>query len=96
MPTLTEGRHPGGFLVWGDPSLYDGTLNLLRGIPGLEIVSIAGISSVAALAAAHGVPLFQPGKRLGGGGPEGIGVFDGLLIISVIFFQGAGANGRHF
>jgi precorrin-6A synthase len=51
----------GGFLVWGDPSLYDGTLNLLREIPGLELVSIPGISSVAALAAAHGLILNRVG-----------------------------------
>jgi precorrin-6A synthase len=55
----------GGFLVWGDPSLYDGTLNLLHGIaeqgPKLEIVSIPGISSVSALAAAHGLVLNRVG-----------------------------------
>src|SRR3954471_20202225 len=55
----------GGFLVWGDPSLYDGTLNLLHGIAEqgrkLEIVSIPGISSVAALAAAHGLVLNRVG-----------------------------------
>jgi len=54
----------GGFLVWGDPSLYDGTLNLLREIPGLEIVSIPGISSVAALAAAHGLILNRVGTSV--------------------------------
>ena len=66
----------GGFLVWGDPSLYDGTLNLLRGIPGLEVVSVPGISSVAALAAAHGLilnrvgtpVLITTGRRLADGG----------------------------
>jgi precorrin-6A synthase len=50
--------------VWGDPSLYDGTLNLLRdvaGRTGIEIVSIPGISSVAALAAAHGLILNRVG-----------------------------------
>ena len=57
---LDEGN-VGGFLVWGDPALYDGTLNLLREIPGLEIVSIPGISSVAALAAAHGLILNRVG-----------------------------------
>ena len=54
----------GGVLVWGDPSLYDGTLNLLRdvaGRTGIEIVSIPGISSVAALAAAHGLILNRVG-----------------------------------
>jgi precorrin-6A synthase len=57
---LADGE-TGGFLVWGDPSLYDGTLNLLRGIGGLEVVSIPGISSVAALAAAHGLILNRIG-----------------------------------
>jgi precorrin-6A synthase len=57
---LADGE-AGGFLVWGDPSLYDGTLNLLREIGGLEIVSIPGISSVAALAAAHGLILNRIG-----------------------------------
>jgi len=73
-------RGTGGFLVWGDPSLYDGTLNLLHGIAEqgrkLEIVSIPGISSVAALAAAHGLILnrvgtpilITTGRRLADGG----------------------------
>jgi precorrin-6A synthase len=46
--------------------LYDGTLNLLRNIADradhkIEIVSIPGISSVAALAAAHGLILNRVG-----------------------------------
>jgi precorrin-6A synthase len=60
---LADGR-TGGFLVWGDPSLYDGTLNLLRSIAArtpLEIVAIPGISSVAALAAAHRIVLNRVG-----------------------------------
>ena len=54
----------GGFLVWGDPSLYDGTLPLLHDVAGrmpLEIVATPGISSVAALAAAHGLVLNRVG-----------------------------------
>jgi precorrin-6A synthase len=56
----------GAFLVWGDPALYDGTLPLLQRISershdALRIVSIAGISSVAALAAAHGLVLNRVG-----------------------------------
>jgi precorrin-6A synthase len=67
----------GGFLVWGDPALYDGTLNLLqriatRAADTIEIVSVPGISSVSALAAAHrlilnriGTPvLITTGRRL--------------------------------
>jgi precorrin-6A synthase len=60
-------RDCGAFLVWGDPSLYDGTLRILanikaRGALDLEYESIPGISSVQALAARHGVPL----NRIGG------------------------------
>ncbi|HEX8519536.1 MAG TPA: precorrin-6A synthase (deacetylating) [Pseudonocardia sp.] len=54
----------GGFLVWGDPSLYDGTLPLLRDVATrvpLEVVATPGISSVAALAAAHGLVLNRVG-----------------------------------
>jgi precorrin-6A synthase len=56
----------GAFLVWGDPALYDGTLPLLRRIAErthdeLRVVSIAGISSVAALAAAYGLVLNRVG-----------------------------------
>lgn len=49
----------GAFLVWGDPALYDGTLRLL---PALDVVSIPGISSVQALAAAHGLILNRVGE----------------------------------
>ena len=71
----------GAFLVWGDPSLYDGTLPLLHAIAErthgeLRIVSIPGVSSVAALAAAFGVVLnrvgtpvlITTGRRLADGG----------------------------
>jgi precorrin-6A synthase len=67
----------GGFLVWGDPSLYDGTLTLLHRIAErspekIEIVAVPGISAVSALAAAHrlvlnrvGTPvLITTGRRL--------------------------------
>ena len=73
---LADGE-TGGFLVWGDPALYDGTLNLLQRIASrapdtIEILSVPGISSVAALAAAHrlvlnrvGAPvLITTGRRL--------------------------------
>jgi len=52
----------GGFLVWGDPALYDGTLRLLQDVPGVEVTSIPGISSVAALAGAHRLILNRPGR----------------------------------
>jgi precorrin-6A synthase len=64
LDELADGE-TGGFLVWGDPALYDGTLNLLHDLSAdgtLEIVSIPGISSVAALAAAHRLVLNRVGS----------------------------------
>jgi precorrin-6A synthase len=69
----------GAFLVWGDPALYDGTLRLLEGLD-VEVVSIPGISSVQALAAAHrlilnrvGRPvLITTGRRIAGGLPADV------------------------
>jgi precorrin-6A synthase len=57
----------GAFLVWGDPALYDGTLRMLerlreRGPVAFEVVSVPGISSVQALAAAHRVALNRVGR----------------------------------
>ncbi len=76
----------GGFLVWGDPALYDGTLRMLDRIAGrapgeFEIVSVPGISSVQVLAARHrlilnrvGSPfLVTTGRRLAAEGmPPGV------------------------
>jgi len=78
---LAEGE-TGAFLVWGDPALYDGTLRLLEGLDlrDVHVVSIPGISSVQALAAAHrlilnrvGRPiLITTGRRIAGGLPADV------------------------
>ena len=52
----------GAFLVWGDPSLYDSTVSILREIADAGRVAfttrvIPGVSSVHALTARHGIPL---------------------------------------
>jgi precorrin-6A synthase len=73
----------GGFLVWGDPSLYDSTLDVLERIlaeGGLafEIEVVPGISSVQALAASHRIALnrvggpihLTTGRRLADGFPD--------------------------
>lgn len=73
----------GGFLVWGDPSLYDSTIRILRmlvdaGGLGIEFEVIPGISSVQALAARHRIALTEvggafevtTGRRLAAGFPE--------------------------
>jgi precorrin-6A synthase len=59
----------GGFLVWGDPSLYDGTMSIMeeiaaRGPMELQYEVIPGISSVQALAARHKVPLNRVGESI--------------------------------
>jgi precorrin-6A synthase len=58
---LEEGE-TGGFLVWGDPSLYDSTIRTLetiklRGAVGIDFEIIPGITSVQQLTAAHRIPL---------------------------------------
>ncbi|CCG07255.1 precorrin-6A synthase (deacetylating) [Pararhodospirillum photometricum] len=58
---LTEGQ-VGAFLVWGDPSLYDGmieSLSLLQrqGRQDFDFTVIPGITSVQVLTARHRIPL---------------------------------------
>lgn len=72
-----------GFLVWGDPSLYDSTMRIaerLRARVRMQMQVIPGITSIQALTAAHGVPLngigapvqITTGRRLRDHGwPEG-------------------------
>jgi precorrin-6A synthase len=57
----------GAILVWGDPTLYDGTIDVLRAVLARGHVAfdyevIPGISSVSALAASHRVPLNRVGR----------------------------------
>ena len=59
----------GGFLVWGDPALYDSTLRILQAILAsgrceFEFEVIPGITSVQALAAQHKVPLNRIGRSI--------------------------------
>jgi precorrin-6A synthase len=58
-----------GFLVWGDPSLYDSTIRILQAILAsgrcvFEFEVIPGITSVQALAAQHKVPLNSIGRSI--------------------------------
>jgi len=59
----------GGFLVWGDPTLYDSTIRIIDAIARsgrqpLEFDVIPGISSMQALAASHKVPLNRIGRPI--------------------------------
>lgn len=75
----------GGFLVWGDPGLYESTLAIVTEAldalpepPALRV--LPGISSVLALAARHRVPLNRQGRAVqvsptrlvAGGMPDGV------------------------
>jgi precorrin-6A synthase len=65
---LGENEH-GAFLVWGDPSLYDSTIQIVeeivrRGNVDLEYEVIPGISSVQALAAKHKITLNRVGEAI--------------------------------
>ncbi len=59
-----------GFLVWGDPSLYDSTLRVVDSIAGelaasgvpVEVTVVPGISSVSLLAARHRIALNRVGQ----------------------------------
>jgi precorrin-6A synthase len=58
-----------GFLVWGDPALYDSTIRILQAILAsgrcvFEFEVIPGITSVQALAAQHKVPLNRIGRSI--------------------------------
>lgn len=60
----------GGILVWGDPSLYDGTIRVLdtinaRGELPLSYDVIPGISSVQVLAARHRVTITRTAGAVG-------------------------------
>ncbi|UWF51392.1 precorrin-6A synthase (deacetylating) [Pseudomonas sp. N3-W] len=65
---MTDGQC-GGFLVWGDPALYDSTIRILQAILAsgrcaFEFEVIPGITSVQALAAQHKVALNQIGRSV--------------------------------
>src|SRR6202167_3915013 len=68
LEELGEGEC-GGFLVWGDPTLYDSTLRIIeriqsKGDLALEYEVIPGISSVQALAAKHRIALNRIGESI--------------------------------
>ena len=90
----------GGFLVWGDPSVYDSTLRIIdrildRGAVAFTYTVIPGVTSVQALAAAHRVPLnrtgepihITPARRIAGGLPDGL---DSAVVMLDSGFTAAG------
>jgi precorrin-6A synthase len=62
-------QHDGdiGFLVWGDPGLYDSTIRVLERVAtslGAELEVLPGVSSLALLAARHRIVLHGIGEPL--------------------------------
>ncbi len=54
-----------GFLVWGDPAIYDSTIRIADAMAAstpLDVRVVPGISAFQALAAAHGVVLHAVGQ----------------------------------
>jgi precorrin-6A synthase len=85
----------GAFLVWGDPAVYDSTIAVLDEL-AVDFTVIPGISSIAALCAAHrialnrvaGEVLITTGRRLEAGGwPAGASDV-------VVMLDGKGAYAR--
>ncbi len=75
----------GGFLVWGDPSLYESTLAIVEriaeaAVEPFSVRVLPGISCVLALAARHRIPLnrqgravqISPARLLSDGLPDGV------------------------
>lgn len=64
---LDDGQ-TGGFLVWGDPSLYESTLAIVREIAehdgSFTVRVVPGVSSVHALTARHRIPLNRQGRAV--------------------------------
>ncbi|MEK7275473.1 MAG: precorrin-6A synthase (deacetylating) [Candidatus Desantisbacteria bacterium] len=59
----------GAFLIWGDPSLYDGQLEILQhilkqGTVDFEYEAIPGITSIQVLAERHKIPLNRIGESI--------------------------------
>lgn len=81
----------GAFLVWGDPALYDGTIQILDQLLAESPAAFAyevipGISAIQALTARHKIALHRPsqgfqvttGRRLAEGFPDSI---DDLVVM---------------
>ncbi|MBK8469462.1 MAG: precorrin-6A synthase (deacetylating) [Actinomycetales bacterium] len=81
---LGEGQM-GGFLVWGDPSLFESTLAIAHELVAastepVDLRVVPGVSSVHALTARHRIPLnrqgravqIMPARLLADGMPDGV------------------------
>lgn len=98
----------GAFLVWGDPTLYDGTLRILKDMQAagwdFAIEVIPGISAPQALAARHQVTLnrvgeavtITTGRRVGEGEADGLSSAVVMLDNHHVFQRFAGDDAEIF
>jgi precorrin-6A synthase len=103
-----SGDEIGAFLVWGDPTLYDGTLRILRDMQAagweIAIEVIPGISAPQALAAQHQVTLnrvgeavtITTGRRVGQGEADGLSSAVVMLDNHQVFRRFAGEEAEIF
>ncbi|EGD54643.1 precorrin-6A synthase (deacetylating) [Gordonia neofelifaecis] len=93
----------GGFLVWGDPALYDSTLRILAQLAErdgreIDVEVIAGVTSASALTAAHGIVahgvgepiLTTTGRRLAST-PDGANLNQIVMLDSDLAFRATAA-----
>lgn len=74
-------------LAWGCPTLFDGTIEGVRAYPEVEITVLPGVTSVSALAAAHGIiqtnigqaVLITTGRQLKDGLPNNHGTIADMV-----------------
>ena len=98
----------GAFLVWGDPTIYDGTLRILKDMQAagwdFAIEVIPGISAPQALAAQHQVTLnrvgeaitITTGRRVGEGEADGLSSAVVMLDNHQVFRRFAGTEAEIF
>ena len=88
----------GGFLVWGDPSLFESTLAIVHEVlrdfsEPVELRVVPGVSSVHALTARHRIPLNRqgravqilPARLLADGMPDGVDDVVAMLDGKLVF-----------
>lgn len=69
IKTEMKDRETGAFLIWGDPALYDGHLEILghiakEGAVNFDYEVIPGITSIQVLTAKHKIPLNRIGEPI--------------------------------
>ena len=87
---LKEDAEVAGFLIWGDPSIYDGHIAIFQGLKeevGVEFEVVPGISSYQLLSAKHKVPFTDVAGNLIFTTPRGLKKQDKVSENTVVFLD---------